>query len=396
MSKKKHTLLLQIIIISLAISPAIALGEGDKNFLLIIVMCVFPFIILYRIQFYRSDIVLGLFMFSIILFPLIFHYEAIRWSTIIYSLMFCSLFFSYKLLMRGNHFTLRNYQKTLKYLIYAYSLVLIIQQFCVLTGLPIFNINNYDPSNIWKLNSLSAEPSHTARIISLLFYSYIIITEILYKSKYKLKSFYKKDIGIWLSFIWVMISIGSSTVFIFFPLILYKVINFKSFMSYFFTAIMIITFSFLQLKNSLRAINFLLATISLNEETIIVADHSASIRILPTIILSKMVTVTTLDGLFGHGVDFVSSFMGDMIPGVNEGFTGGGLLAIWMEYGFISFILFVIFSLQKTYNKMDYTSIIFWFMLVFLYWINSQISWLCITLLFTNKYFLKLSKRGSI
>ena len=248
MLKIKDTLLLQIILITLAISPAIVLGEGDKNFLLIVVMSFSPIIILYYSKFYRSDILLVLFMFTIILFPLIFHSEAIRWSTVIYSLMFCSMFISYNVLLRASHFTLRNYRKILKYLIYAYALILIIQQFCVLTGLPIFNVNNYDASNIWKLNSLSAEPSHTARIISLLMYSYIITTEILYKSKYILNIYFIKDIRIWLSFLWVMITTGSSTALIFLAIILLKTIYLKSAKSFFLIGITIITVSFFQLK----------------------------------------------------------------------------------------------------------------------------------------------------
>src|SRR5690606_19849361 len=63
-----------------------------------------------------------------------------------------------------------------------------------------------------------------------------------------------------------------------------------------------------------------LATLPLNENNIIQADHSASIRIVPFIILSKMVSLQSLEGFFGHGIDYVSTFLSDYIPSVPDEF----------------------------------------------------------------------------
>ena len=101
-----------------------------------------------------------------------------------------------------------------------------------------------------------------------------------------------------------------------------------------------------------------------------------------------MVGLSSSNDWFGHGVDHVSTFLSDYIPGVQEGISGGGFLQLWMEYGFISLVLFFIFSLFSSYRKGDFFSMFFWFMLVFLYGVNSQIVWLCLILLFTNKYFI--------
>ena len=103
-----------------------------------------------------------------------------------------------------------------------------------------------------------------------------------------------------------------------------------------------------------------------------------------------MVGISSVNDWFGYGIDHVSTFLSDRIPGVPEGISGGGLFQLWIEYGVISFALFFIFSLINSYRKGDYSSILFWFMLVFLYGVNSQIVWLCIILLFTNKHFLKI------
>lgn len=152
----------------MATAPAFALGEGDRNLLLIWVMGVSPLIVIARFRFDKNDVLSLLFLASIIIFPLIFHPESMRWSTVLYSWMFGLTFIAYKQLLQLNYFTIEPYLKLLKALLLAYFAVLLIQQFCVLTGLPVFNVSNYSPAEPWKLNSLAAEPSHSARIVALL------------------------------------------------------------------------------------------------------------------------------------------------------------------------------------------------------------------------------------
>lgn len=110
------------------------------------------------------------------------------------------------------------------------------------------------------------------------------------------------------------------------------------------------------------------------------------------IILLKMIDLSSTNGWFGHGVDHVGTFLSDMVPGLNEGITGGGLFQLCMEYGFISFVLFVIFSFKTVFNRNDYFNILFWFFLVVMYGLNTQILWLCLILIFTNNYFFYNSK----
>ena len=384
----KKSFFVLLILVALAISPAIALGEGNRNLLLIGVMFIAPFIVMSHQRFYKSDIWLLLFMVSIVLAPLMNHPESMRWSTVLYSMMFGFTFIAYKQLLHGKSFSIENYQKLLKYLIYAYFVVLLIQQFCVATGLPIFNISNYVPTEPWKLNSLAAEPSHSARIVALLMYCYIVIKELIEKRGYNFRLDIKEDKWIWLAFIWTMLTMGSGTAFLFIAIVLLKFLKFRTLLP-----LLVISVIILFIVNTMeitafeRTFKVFMATLTLDTNAIIEADHSASLRIVPMIILAKMVDFTTLNGLFGHGVDFVSTFIYKMIPGIPEGVSGGGLLQLWMEYGFISFVLFTLFSFTHIYSKQAPLNIILWFMLVFLYGVNGQIVWLTIILLFTNRYF---------
>lgn len=393
--------IISVIIISLAVSPAFALGTDQKNMLLIGVMAFSPLLIFlfenFKNKFDRKDMFLILFLSSLILFQYLVNPEKIRWSTIIYTMMFGFTFIAYKQLLNRNYFTIKDYQNLLKYLIIAYAIVLLIQQFCVLTGLPIFNVSNYHPTDKWKLNTLTSEPSHSARVVGLLMYCYISVIELVMKRKYNFRLDFKNDKWVWMSFIWTMVSMGSGTAFLFIPLILLKFVRFKNIIPILilFSSIYFVTDIF-GITSFDRAYKTVLATLTLNPSVIIEADHSAAFRIVPMIILAQRIGLSTLNDWFGFGIDYVSSFLSSEVPGLPEGWTGGGLFQLWVDFGFISFLLFLIFNFFEVLKKGDYLSYIFWFMLVFIQGINNQIVWLCIVLLFTNIYFQKISKRRNI
>lgn len=90
-------------------------------------------------------------------------------------------------------------------------------------------------------------------------------------------------------------------------------------------------------------------------------------------------------------VDHVSTILSNLIhiPGMPDKWTGGGMLLIWIEYGFLSFLLFSFVSFKLIFEKGNLLTIVFWFFLIFLYGVNSQIVWITIILLFTTKYFKK-------
>ena len=389
---------LSLLIISFATSPAFALDSSNMNLLLIGVMLISPIILFISIRSISiEDILLILFMLSIIFSPLINHPETMRWSTVIYSCMFIISFITYKHLLYKDIFRIENFEKLIRYLIYAYVIVLIIQQICVLLGLPIFNLSNYSPAEPWKLNSLTSEPSHSARIVGLLMYCYIVIKEIMLNRKYNLKNDLKVDKWIWFSFFWTMITMGSGTAFLFIFLVLSVFLSFRNLIILLLVFIILIgAITFFEITAFDRTWKVFLATLTLDTNKIIAADPSASVRIVPFIIISQLVDFTTFNDWFGYGVDYVKSIFSTYvrIGGLPEGFTGGGMFQVWLDYGLLSFLLFVYFTFSATYLKDSIVSVFFWFLLVFMYGVNSQIVWVTIVLLFTLNYFKQQYKRG--
>jgi hypothetical protein len=210
--------------------------------------------------------------------------------------------------------------------------------------------------------------------------------------KYIINDNFREDKWVWMAFIWTMVTMGSSTAFLFLPIVLLKFVRLRNLIP-----LMIIIFGVYYLTNIFglisleRTYRFALATITLDEYKIIQADHSAALRIVPVIISAKMINLFTLDGWFGHGIDYTASFMYQLIPGISTGTSGGGMFQVWLDYGFFSFAVFVTLSFLLSFRKGDYLSILFWFLLVFMSGVNSQIVWFCIIVLYTNKYFLQLN-----
>ena len=248
--------------------------------------------------------------------------------------------------------------------------------------------NNYEITSPWKLNSLSAEPSHSGRIIPFLMYCYVINKQKFISFSTNILDDIKNDKLVWFAFLWPIFTMGSGSGILFFILLLFKFLKFRDFLTFLFSLIFLfVIFSYFQINSAQRAYDYLLAFITLDEYQMLITDHSAAMRIVPIIVVFKKLGLSTLNDWLGYGIDYSSTFLSNEVPGLPEGSVGGGLFQIWLEYGFISFISFSIFSFFTAFNKNDLFTLFFWLLLVFLYGVNNQIVWLCLILLFTNKYF---------
>ena len=110
------------------------------------------------------------------------------------------------------------------------------------------------------------------------------------------------------------------------------------------------------------------------------------LRIIPIIGLFKAVDLSSFEDFFGHGVDSVNRNL-TLVVGAES--TTSTFLGVWYEYGFISFLLFMVFSLRLCIDIRNPVSFVFWFMLVFMLGLNTQIPWLAIMLLYVTKYYSK-------
>ena len=374
-----------ITIVAITISPTIFTEDGTgRNLMLITIMSISPIILIIYYGIHKLDWLLIILCAFLIINPLIYNPNTIRWSTMLYGCMFCLSFMAYIKVLEFGGLTGETYLKCLKYLIIAYAAVLLIQQVCVFTGLPIFNVSNYDPRFPWKLNSLSAEPSHSVRFAAILMFSYLSIKEIIEDKVISLKDSFKNDFWIWLAFFWVMITSMSSTAFVFIFIILIKYMRLQNIIPML-GLLLLVTIIIMISGNTTyeRTLRFFLAAITFDDQLMIRTDPGAAARLAPLIICMKEIDFASVASWFGKGVDYASVLMNKHFPSVH---TGGGVFALYVEYGFIPFIAYLICSIKIVINKFDIASCFFWLFICLNEGFNMQITWSALILFYTNKY----------
>ena len=386
---KRDSVLINLMIILVAVSPAFALGEGNKNMLLIGAMCLSPyFLIRYPIVIPKVDLPLTFMCMMMISFPMVFHPETMRWSTVLYTCLFCLYFMAFARVLVVKVYDSTDFAQLLKGLIYAYCIVLIIQQFCVLFGLPIFNVSNYTPLEPFKLNSLMSEPSHSARIIPVLMFFYILAKEHEIGKKYVLKEHFSNDRKVWIAFLWPVLTMGSATAFIFLLIIIFKV--FPSFkrantILVVIAGLLIISMAASDNHNFDRAFRFSKAVLTLDEKQIIKADGSGAHRIVQSFRGARFVGLNDKDDWVGHGVDadseLIPNWQSSYLPG------GAGMFFLWVNYGFLACMLWWCFSFHVTLLKHEpLISTFIWLLTIFIMGgLNNQIIWLVLAISYCYK-----------
>lgn len=372
-------------------SLAFALGDDRRNYILIAAMGISPLIIVLTPLITRNDANIYIIIILSIFCPLLTHPATMRWSTVLYGCMFYLYLMALCHLFMFSNISQGDIMKLLKCLLFAYAIVLIIQQLCVLFGLPIFNVSNYNIKEPWKLNSLMSEPEHSGRMVGLLMYSYLTIKSIKSGDESFVES-WKSEKWLWCAFIWCVLTSLSAGAYLFFFIVLTKFMTSKNFLQIAFSlSVVFLATNFLIESVALdRFIKFSSAALTFDIYKMCQADLSAALRIVPSILCIQQIDLSTIDGWFGHGIDYVSTFMSNYIKGVESGYTGGGLFLTAVEYGFLVFIVLVVVTFKLCYDRNSkIPTILFWVFSVLFVGVNSQITWATITML----YIVKCSKQ---
>lgn len=356
------------------------------NKLLVGSMLVSPVLLLKYTTPAKGELRIWMFLLLFLMIVIVFHLSSFRWTTIAFSCAFIIYFLIYTRVVNAQKPRIETMALALKTLLLLYTIVLIIQQFCVITGLPIFNKCAYVPSEPFKLNSLMFEPSHTARVVPIIMYVYISLREIIL-GRVTLRKSFQKDRLAWVAFLYCVITMLSSTAYLFMMFVFAKFLDKKRFIQFilFASGVFIVINLFGTNKYLQRTIDSSLATITLDEGKIFDADPSAAQRILPSIIGFKSVSLSSEKDFFGHGIDADGREL--RIPEGNFQ-SSGGAFSLWYNLGFIVQIAYWIMTFSLCYIKKNKVSIVFWVFCIWIYGgMNNQIIWLTMCLLYTLKYY---------
>ncbi len=381
-----------LILFSITIYPAPFLNKDTgMSYLLVIVMFFSACSIINKQKFFKTELTLYVFLIFLWVFPLLSNSSSFRFSTVMFTTLYVVSYIAYMKSLNRGFFSLEKYIFFLRAVIIAYFCMLVIQQLCVLFDFPVLNANNYSPHNAWKLNALSAEPSHSARIIGVLMYSHLIMTELVNGKKFTLINYVMKDKLLMLSFLWSSLTMGSGTAFLMLALLILRLFHLKDiWLMILLIGIGGVVVSNLDMQAFERFTNFATAVMSLNNEKMILADHSASVRVVPFIIAADKLNIFSLSGIIGNGIDFTKSFMSIEFPGVKDDFTGGGLLSFALEFGWPLCLIFLYVTFKQMVINTEPLTFVFWFIFIAISGINEPLLWFSLFLLSTNKYFKRI------
>lgn len=377
-------ILLIINLITLLTAFSVFIDESGKNYFLLLVM-IFSTIMTARFFSNVNKKNLAFYLLPItLLISGLLHFQSFRAYSYLYGLSLILFYLGNLYLLKLSRLTIEQYKKFLKTIIYAYFIVLIIQQIQFFFGQD--NFFNKISAREYSFNVLATEPSYAATIVIYLFYTYIKIQEFLCRGSYSLNVF-KKEKMLWFVFLYEMLTIGSAYGILFLIIFLLTFLNIK----YLWFVIIIPVFLFLiAYENNylplLRIINTV-TSINFNDKDysdLISADHSAAVRLIPFFIFLRDWEFFTF---FGKGMDFSAELFPKLVIGVERGTKAGWFLPSFIiDYGVVNFLLIMMGIYINGISRLfSLGSLILLFALINTSF-NTQLFWSIVTLLSINKY----------
>ncbi len=261
--------------------------EGNNiSYLKVGIMALCPVLLLIHRPPINKAIIWGGVYYIYVVLTASFHPDTFRASTLIYLLMFILMYIVFYSFIHSERFSLDYFTKVVKWLIIAYGICLFLQQICIIFGIrfmPFLNLNKQFFLSLYKLPSLAIEPSHSARILGVLFYAYLKCNEFQYGYRIRLSTLFSKEHRfVTYAFLWSMLTMGSGTAFICLGVLsLYFMKGFQFLYAIPIFIAVYFTLNFFEVKQFNRALSTAQATMTGDAQEVREVDGSASARIAP-------------------------------------------------------------------------------------------------------------------
>lgn len=311
-------------------------------------MCICPFVLISQKTFISRTFLFGIFYLASVTLCAYMHPESFRISTLVYLYMFMFMFLTFYTLIKQEIWDIEFAINLLKILLVLYIVFFIIQQISLLVGIKrfiLFNLNGEPYLEVFKTNSLSLEPSHSARIMSITFFAWLKLNEYKNGTKETLTTLYNNHKLFFIGFLYTMLAMGSGTAIIALILLLLYFFKPKTLL-----IIPIIIFAIICVNEAVefaplnRAIKVIAAIPSMDARTIGQADGSAYYRIAPLVSTIKNFDLTSIPFWFGNGID--STFHTNGSINLNTVLIGN-----IANYGLISFLFLLLFLYTSVIRK---------------------------------------------
>lgn len=299
----------------------VAIEGTDISIPKVAMMAIMPLVFATKVPYMSKAVMYGLAFFAVTVGICFMNFSNIRYSTFIYTALFLITFMVYyNLVWIKGCLSIEYFLKVIIYLIYAYAICLILQQFFIITGIRTFsiiNLNGVHWYTIFRLPSLAIEPSHAARLMTVFFYAFLKCTEYMHGSPMALSELYIQYKWVLFSFLYVMICLGSGTAFI--GLAILSLYFFRG--KYFIVAVSIIlSVYFIIPLIDYEPLNRVLAVIDAastgDTEVVTSVDNSAASRVNILLDTFSKLDLSDTQTWIGHGIDSSNKYA--IVPGIYQ------------------------------------------------------------------------------
>lgn len=345
---------------------------------------------------YRSKATWACILYWLTCFCVSLRYE-IRFNTLGYLGLFLITYITYYNLIYKGAFSLTQFQNLLRGILITYTVVLLLQQFCIILGINNFPLLNLVSSQLdnqyyeWnRLPALSCEPSHTARIVSAAMLGYIRCLEIRTGSAISITLLFKKGNKlVTFCYLWLTFMMGSGTGWIGFGIVSLYFIRKRTFF-YIIPLVIGLTVILYNTGNTQlnRAINAMKATITGDIMQIVEADQSGSVRIVPLVNTFLNTDLSQTESWLGGGTlseDEAENAWADLERKIS----------IVEQYGLLGLIASLIFLYTCAIDRIFSIETLLFMFLLMLSLNNIYIVWSMIFIFTTIKYFQKQQETKS-
>lgn len=306
------------------------------------------FLLIIKFQYVSKSLFLTLTYYVVVLICVSFHPQTFRWSTMLYLLSFLTVYtIYYNAIVCRQLIDYNLFVTILKRLIYAYTIVLLLQQILLIAGIheyPLLNLTQFLNRGIGA-NSLSGEPSVTARIMAVLYLALIRMEEIKYNRSIKIEDMWQDFRWPTIGFLWTMFTMGSATAMIGIGLLSFYFMNVRYLITCLTLCIaFIIIAPHIEFTPVQRVYSIGKAMFTGDKKTVFKADDSGASRIIPIMNLFQL-DIADRDTWFGKGIDYSEQTSNKHVERVYNRVLGN-----INEYGLISYF----FLLLLVYTCMIY------------------------------------------
>ena len=292
----------------LVLSVQFCAFEGDTiSMFKVVYMGMTPLLLLLRSPRFSKAIILSLLFWATTYLLIVLQFDHPRLSTLYYSLFYLSAFcLFYNLVWEERCFQLEEAIALVRFIIRIYVIFLLLQQLAVLFGityLPIINLYGTRWQGLFHLSSLAIEPSHAARLMTVLMYAFLKLVEFSQGYPITLGEMFGRYRWTMLGFLYFMLAIGSGTAMA--GLGLLSLYFFRPQYSVVVIAAVLLSYvvtPYVDYEPLNRALTTFDAALSLDEGEVFKADQSASYRVNQLISL-KYTDLSDSQTWFGHGID---------------------------------------------------------------------------------------------